>query len=47
MNQMQAANEQISRTSGKPKQTALEERKMLKDFGAEATTNAVVDVSLT
>ncbi len=46
MNQKQIANEQISRTSGEPKQTALEERRMLKDFGAEATANAVVEVSL-
>ena len=36
MNQKQIANEQISRTSGEPKQTALEERQMLKDFGARS-----------
>ena len=47
MNQKQIANEQISRTSGEPKQTALEERQMLKNFGVEATANAVVEVSLT
>ncbi len=40
------ANEQISRTSGEPKQTALEERQMLKNFGTEAIANAVVEVSL-
>jgi len=47
MNQNQIANEQISRTSGEPKQTALEERQMLKNFGGEATANAVVKVSFT
>ncbi|MGO9520386.1 MAG: hypothetical protein ACLPND_25395 [Candidatus Korobacteraceae bacterium] len=45
MNQKQMANEQISRISGEPKQTALEERQMLKNFGVEATANAVVEVS--
>jgi hypothetical protein len=45
MNQKQIANEQISRTSGEPKQTALEERQMHKNFGVEATANAVVEVS--
>jgi len=46
MNQKQTADEQISRTSGEPKQTALEERQMLKNFGVEATANAVVEVNL-
>ena len=46
MNQKQIASEQISRTAGEPRQTALEERQMLKDFGTEATANAVVEVSL-
>ena len=45
MNQKQIANEPISRTSGEPKQTALEERQMLKNVGVEATANAVVEVS--
>jgi hypothetical protein len=47
MNQKQIASEQISRTSEEPEQTALDDRQMLKDFGGEATANAVVDVSLT
>jgi hypothetical protein len=47
MNQKQIANEQISRTSGEPKQTALEERQMLKNFGVEPTAKTVVEVSLT
>jgi hypothetical protein len=42
MNQKQIANEQVSRTSGEPEQT---ERQMLKNFGVEATANAVVEVS--
>ncbi|MGO8934289.1 MAG: hypothetical protein ACLQDA_11315 [Terracidiphilus sp.] len=46
MNQKQIANEEINRTAGEPKQTALEERQMLKNFGTEATANAVVEVSL-
>ena len=46
MNQKQIANEQISRTSGEPKQTALDERQMFKNFGVEATANAVVEVNL-
>jgi hypothetical protein len=45
MKQKQIANEQISRTFGEPKQTALDERQMLKSFGVEATANAVVEVS--
>jgi hypothetical protein len=47
MNQKQIANEQISRTSGEPKQTALEERQMLKNFGVKPTANTVVEVSFT
>ena len=46
MNQKQVSNEQISRTSGESKQTALEEWQMLKNFEVEATANAVVEVSL-
>ena len=46
MNRKQMANEQIGRTFGDPKQTALEERQMLKNFGVEATANAVVEVNL-
>jgi len=47
MNQKQIANEQISRTSGEPKQTALEERQMLKSYGVESTANTVVEVRFT
>jgi len=47
LNQKQIANEQISRTSGEPKQTALEERQMLKNFGVEPTAKTVVEVSFT
>jgi hypothetical protein len=46
MKQKQMSNEQISRISGEPEQTALDERRMLKSFGVEATANAVVEVSL-
>jgi hypothetical protein len=45
MNRKQIANEQISRTSVEPEQTALDERQMLKNFGVEGTANAVVEVS--
>jgi hypothetical protein len=45
MGQKQIANEQISRTSGEPKQTALEERQILKNFGVKPTANTVVEVS--
>lgn len=47
MSQKQMSNEQMSRTSGEPKQTALEERQMLKSYGVESTANTVVEVSLT
>jgi hypothetical protein len=49
MDQKQMSNAQIRRThtSGEPKQTALEERQMLKNFGVEATANAVVEASFT
>lgn len=41
------SEEQISRTSGEPKQTALKDRQMLENFEVEATAGAVVEVSFT
>jgi hypothetical protein len=47
MDQKQIANEQISRASGEPKQTALEKRQVLKNFGVKPTANTAVEVSFT